>query len=84
MTHRLLLPIVALLSTTSCHAAEPLLAGKPLAFWIDELKSDGPLIREEALLVLSEAGPAARAATPRSPELCKDRELRFADRVFTG
>lgn len=47
-----------------CRAAEPLYAGKPLAFWLDELKSDDPLIREEALAVLSEAGAAARAAMP--------------------
>jgi HEAT repeat protein len=47
-----------------CRAGEPLYAGKPLTFWLDELKSDDSLICEEALAVLSEAGAAARAATP--------------------
>ncbi|MGH7168821.1 MAG: HEAT repeat domain-containing protein [Gemmataceae bacterium] len=75
MKHRMLLLIIVLM--VSCplgRTAEPLYAGKPLAFWLNELKSDDPLIREEALLVLSDAGPAARAATPRLQELLKDDE----------
>src|SRR5579884_1075592 len=53
----------------SCRAGEPLYAGKPLAFWLGELKSDDPLIGEEALAVLSEAAAAARAAMPAILEL---------------
>jgi HEAT repeat protein len=74
MNHRLLLPLVVLLCSPLCRAAEPLYAGKPLAFWLDELKSEDPLIREEAILVLTDAGAAARAATPRLQELVKDRQ----------
>ena len=75
MKHRrLLLILVVMLSCSLGRAAEPLYAGKPLAFWLDELKSDDPLSREEALLVLSDAGPAARAATPRLEKLLKDPE----------
>jgi HEAT repeat protein len=53
------------------HAAETLYAGKPLAFWLEELKSSDALIRDEAIEVLTEAGPAARAAVPRLEVLVK-------------
>src|SRR5581483_8934470 len=56
--------VLLLTPLVSCRGDEPLYSGKPLAFWLDELKSDDPLISEEALAVLSEAGAAARAATP--------------------
>jgi HEAT repeat protein len=73
--------VVALLGSLGvCSAAEePLHAGKPLGFWLHDLKSDDPLICEEAILVLTEVGPAARAAVPRLETLTKDkhRVLRF-------
>ena len=59
----LLLGVV--LTCSSVQGGEPLYAGKPLAFWLDELKSSDPLVCEEAVVVLTEAGPAARAAVPR-------------------
>lgn len=63
-----------------CRAGEPLYAGKPLGFWLNELKSDDPLICEEALAVLSEAGTAARAAMPAILKLTRhsDAPLRAA------
>ncbi len=65
MMNKLILGVVFLLTPLlPCRAGEPLYAGKPLAFWLDELKSDDPLISEEALAVLSDAGAAARAAMP--------------------
>jgi HEAT repeat protein len=65
MMNKLILGAVFLLTLLlPCRAGEPLYAGKPLTFWLDELKSDDSLIGEEALAVLSEAGAAARAATP--------------------
>ncbi|MHB1425064.1 MAG: AAA family ATPase [Gemmataceae bacterium] len=60
-----------------CRAAEPLYAGKPLTFWLDGLNSNDPLIREESILVLTDAGPAARSAIPpleaqiRSPQVTR-------------
>jgi HEAT repeat protein len=71
MKHRPLLLIVLLMGLPA-DAAEPLYAGKPLAFWLDELNSRDPLIREEAMQVLTDAGPAARAAVPRLEQLFKD------------
>lgn len=63
-----------------CRAAEPLYAGRPLAFWLDELKREDPLIREEALAVLSDAGATARVATPAILKLMRhaDAPLRAA------
>ncbi|HEY7326381.1 MAG TPA: HEAT repeat domain-containing protein [Gemmataceae bacterium] len=81
MTNKLVLAAVFFLTLLlPCRAAEPLYAGKPLAFWLDELKSDDPLIREEALAVLSDAGAAARAATPTILKLTRhsDAPLRAA------
>ncbi len=74
MKHRLLLLLVMLLAVFSVHGAEETrYDGKPLAFWLDELKSDDPLLVEEAILVLTDAGPAARAAVPRLQMLLKDQ-----------
>ncbi len=81
MTNKSILGAVILLTPLlPCRGAEPLYAGKPLAFWLDELKSDDPLIREEALAVLSEAGTAARAAAPAILKLThhSDAPLRAA------
>lgn len=74
MNNRLLLLLVVLMGSPPCRAAEALYAGKPLAFWLDELKSQDALIREEAILVLTDAGAAARSATARLEELVNDRE----------
>jgi HEAT repeat protein len=81
MTNPLIPGVLILISfLLSGRAAEPLYAGKPLAFWLDELKSEDPLIREEALAVLSEAGAAARTATPAILKLTRhaDAPLRAA------
>jgi HEAT repeat protein len=73
MTPKFVSGIVLLLIWISpCRAAEPLYAGKPLSFWLDELNSRDPLLREEAMLVLADAGTAARAAVPRLEQLFKD------------
>jgi HEAT repeat protein len=53
-------------------AKEPLLAGKPIAHWIGELKLDDPLVREEAIEVLADAGPAAKSARPALEKLLAD------------
>jgi HEAT repeat protein len=68
----LLLVLLVLTCCPPARAAEPLVAGKTLAFWLEELKSDDPLIRAEAVLVLRDAGPAAREAAPRLEKLLKD------------
>jgi HEAT repeat protein len=70
------LPGIVLLLTLlpSCRAAETLYAGKPLAFWLAGLKDGDPLIREEAIAVLTDAGPAARDAVPQLEALLKDQE----------
>ncbi|HEY7308817.1 MAG TPA: HEAT repeat domain-containing protein [Gemmataceae bacterium] len=81
MKHRLLLLVLFLTYPSACGAAETLYAGKPLAFWLDELKSDDPLIRDEAVAVLSDAGPAARAAVPRLEELLKSKQPRVRVRA---
>lgn len=81
MTNKSILGTVILLTLfLSCRAAEPLYSGKPLAFWLGELKRDDPLIREEALAVVSDAGAAARAAMPAILKLThhSDASLRAA------
>jgi HEAT repeat protein len=82
MTNRLI-PGVVLVSMflVPCRAAEPLYAGRTLAFWLGELKSGDPLVREEAIVVLTDAGAAARSATPRLEELLKDPEHRIRVRA---
>jgi hypothetical protein len=64
MKHRLLLLVVVLMYPPPCSADEARYAGKPLAFWMKRLQSDEVLLREEALVVLAEAGPQAREAAP--------------------
>jgi HEAT repeat protein len=74
MKPRLLL-LVVLLTGASAHAAdEALYAGKPLSFWLAELKSSDPLIREEAIEVLTDAGTAAKSAVPQLEALLKDEQ----------
>jgi HEAT repeat protein len=80
MTNKLLLgAVLVLVFFAPCRAAETLYAGKPLAFWLAGLKDSDPLIREEAIAVLSDAGPAAREAVPQLEALLKDeqRGVRF-------
>jgi len=50
-----------------------LLAGKPLAHWMKELKDPDPLVREEALVVVAGKGDATREAVPLLAELLKDK-----------
>src|SRR5262245_4676686 len=52
----------------------PKVGGRPLAFWIDELKSKNPLHREEALLVLADLGTAAKKALPAAEKLLEDEK----------
>ncbi len=52
---------------------EALVQGKPLSYWLKELKDLDPLVREEALVVLAGAGEAARGAAPVLAELLKDK-----------
>src|SRR5579862_4972696 len=41
---------------------EPIAQGKPLRFWIDQLKEDDVLTREEAIEALADLGAAANEA----------------------
>jgi HEAT repeat protein len=52
--------------------AEPRFAGQPLAHWLAELKDPDVLVREEALEVLAEAGPAAKEAVPLLEKMLRD------------
>ncbi|HEY7428361.1 MAG TPA: HEAT repeat domain-containing protein [Gemmataceae bacterium] len=82
MMKKLLLGVAFLLtSLISCRAEEARYAGKPLAFWLEELKSGDALIRDEAIEVLIDAGPAARAAVPQLEALLKDEQLRVRIRA---
>src|SRR3954447_25550642 len=62
----------------------PKVGGRPLTFWIDELKSTNPLHREEALMVLADLGAAAKEALPAAEKLLEDdrpgvrRQVAFA------
>ncbi len=49
----------------------PAIDGRPVWAWVDDLSSDDVLVREEAAIVLAEAGEAARPALPRLCELTK-------------
>ena len=49
-----LLPVVAWPGRA---ADEPLAQGKPIDYWVKQLKDDAALAREEALAVLANAGP---------------------------
>ena len=53
---------------------EPLAQGKPLRYWIDQLKDDDVLTREEAIEVLAELGPAAKEAVPALRRFLKDEQ----------
>jgi HEAT repeat protein len=55
----------------------PTFAGKPLAHWIDLLKSDSPLLREEAMAVLGEMGLQAREALPALRPFLKSDDARL-------
>jgi HEAT repeat protein len=59
------------LATQEEQPARPV-QGKPLEYWVQELKNASPLLREEAVLVLGQAGPAAKAAAPALAALLKD------------
>jgi HEAT repeat protein len=50
---------------------EAAFAGKPLAHWIELLKEDNPLLREEAAAVLAEIGPPAKDALTELRPLLK-------------
>jgi len=52
----------------------PKVGGRPMTFWIDELKSKNPLSREEALLVLADLGPAAKETLPAVEKLLDDQQ----------
>src|SRR5262249_8842844 len=52
---------------------EPTPPGTPLRDWVEALKDRDPFVREEALLVLGDLGPAARDAVPAiTPLLTED------------
>src|SRR4051812_5396587 len=71
------------LGSFSSAAAPPSLAGQRLAgrslrAWLDDLHDSDLLIREEAVEVLAQAGPAARIAVPQLRRLLthENRPLR--------
>ncbi len=55
-------------------AAEPVpaFAGRPLTEWVKDLAAEDLLVREEAVEVLADAGPAARAAAPALEKLARE------------
>jgi HEAT repeat protein len=59
-------------------APEPLYAGHPLTRWLADLKDPDVLVREEAIEVLTAAGPAAKEAVPLLEKMLRDepRSLR--------
>jgi HEAT repeat protein len=82
MMKKMLLGVALLLtSLASCQAEEERYAGKPLAFWLEELKSDDAFIRDEAIEVLIDAGPAAHAAVPQLEALLEDEQIRVRIRA---
>ncbi len=65
-------------------AKEPVAHGKPLQFWIDALKDSEALVREEAVLVLIDFGPAAKNAVPALTPLLKDASVPLRVKAATA
>src|SRR4051794_40959580 len=64
--------ILILLSSPLAWAAEPVtFARRPLDSWVADLDDKDPLVREEALEVLAQLGPKAKAAVPKLERLAK-------------
>jgi hypothetical protein len=53
-------------------AAESPLAGRPLRQWLEDLAARDLLVREEAVGVLTRAGPEAKEAVPRLEKMLRD------------
>jgi HEAT repeat protein len=53
----------------------PVLSGRPLADWVRDLTDHDPLVREEAVEVLAQAGQAAKDAAPRLEKMAHDEPL---------
>src|SRR5690349_5422186 len=51
---------------------EPEQAGRPLSAWVNDLKSDNALVRDEALEILPRFGANGKAAAPAIKPLLKD------------
>src|SRR5262249_53179457 len=49
--------------------------GKPLSYWVNELQDKDLLVREEALEVLAQLGPAAKEVLPLVTKLVKDEHF---------
>ncbi|MGL4551284.1 MAG: hypothetical protein ACRC33_08850, partial [Gemmataceae bacterium] len=56
--------LAALVLAFAAAPPPPLVAGRPLADWLADLRGRDPLVLEEACLVLADAGPPARPALP--------------------
>jgi HEAT repeat protein len=67
--------IASVFGQTTPPAAGPMAHGKPLQYWIDALKDEEALVREEGILVLTDLGPAAKDALPELTKLLKDPNL---------
>jgi hypothetical protein len=61
---RMLLLLGVALAAGAEPAEEALYAGRPLGRWLADLRDPAVLVREEALEVLAEVGPAAKEALP--------------------
>ena len=64
--------VVLILVAATAASAQPLLARRALAEWISDLDDKDALVREEALEVLAQLGPAAKDSVPKLERMLKD------------
>jgi HEAT repeat protein len=67
-----IISILVLLTSSLAWAAEPVMfARRPLDAWLADLDDADPLVREEALEVVTQLGPKAKPAVPKLERLAK-------------
>ncbi len=70
--HRVIaLLALSLLLLAAAPPTPPLISGRPLEAWLADLDDNDQLIREEAIEVLAQLGPKAKAALPKIRPLLK-------------
>jgi HEAT repeat protein len=65
----------ALVLLLALGAPGPLAAGRSLADWVRDLGDKDPLVREEAVEVLAQSGPAAKEAIAQLEKMARDEPL---------